>query len=377
MLFGRTRFFLKTSISKRQCAHTTPSQIFSLPLIQMQLPKDYRVSVPLLSSCFRSTSASYKYYWLLSILEAVEEGKDQIDKQELFARMIANAWYTLNYFRPSFGKQDKFQEAIEFLKNLEDIDISEKKTAIVNKLLNSSEKETQKQLKHFDNNVPYKFLSPWLGTGNKKEMYRLSQENYNFPPYALYEDCILIQPDWFNYFKRNSGVLKDFCYWNLTLFLQSRNPNVPGIVNKLKRPEKRGSLLKHKKEFWDLVIDELGFVDCIYTDKKLMKGTYDVEHFIPFQFVAHDLMWNLIPADPSFNSFKRDQLPPLPKYFDEFYRLQKEAVNIVKKAKPNNPFLQDYQMVFPDLKFSSTKYRDWMEPILTTAHNNSFQYMNQ
>ena len=341
----------------------------------MQLPKDYRVSVHLLSACFRNTSASYKFYWFLSILEAIEEGESKIAKQDLFARMIANAWYTVNYFHVSFGKQDKIQHAIEFFKDHESIDVNEKKHVIVDQLIHSTSSETQKQLKHFDQNVPYKFLSPWLGAESKREMYKLSQENYNYPPYALYNDWILIQPDWFDYFKRNSGVLKDFCYWNLTLFLQSRNPNVPDITNKLKRPEQRGNLSKHKREFWDLVIDELGFVNCIYTNEKLIKGSYDVEHFVPFQFVAHDLMWNLIPADPTFNSAKGDKLPLLDRYFDDFYDLQREAVKIVSSVRPNNHFLEEYLTVFPDLKLDKKKYYECIHPMLLIAQNNGFQYM--
>lgn len=341
----------------------------------MQLPKDYRVSVHLLSACFRNTSASYKFYWFLSILEAIECGESKIPKQDLFARMIANAWYTVNYFHISFGKQDKVQEAIEFIKDHENIDVSEKKKVIVEQLIHFSSKETQKQLRHFDQNVPYKFLSPWLGAESKSEMYKLSQENYNFPPYALYDNFILIQPDWIEYFKRNSRMLKDFCYWNLTLFLQSRNPNVPDITNKLKRPEKRGSLSKHKKDFWDIVIGELGFVNCIYTNDKLIKGSYAIEHFVPFQFVAHDLMWNLIPADPSFNSSKGDKLPQLERYFDDFYHLQKEAVHIVQKVKPNNRFLEEYLTVFPDLQLNKDKYFECIQPMLTIAQNNGFQYM--
>ena len=76
----------------------------------MNLPHDLKVSVSKLSSCFRNTSATYKYYWLLAIIESVEAGKDEIPKRELFARMIANAWFTVNYFHVSFGMQDKLQQ---------------------------------------------------------------------------------------------------------------------------------------------------------------------------------------------------------------------------------------------------------------------------
>ena len=43
----------------------------------MNLPHDLKVSVSKLSSCFRNTSATYKYYWLLAIIESIEEGKDE------------------------------------------------------------------------------------------------------------------------------------------------------------------------------------------------------------------------------------------------------------------------------------------------------------
>lgn len=341
----------------------------------MNLPQDKNVAVSKLNAVFNNTSATYKFYWFLSILESIEDGKDNISKKELFARMIANAWYTVNYFHVSFGKQDKIQDAILYIKDQENIDVNEKKKILIDRLINSSTKETQNQLNHFDRNVPYKFLSPWLGAHSEKQMYSLSQENYNFPPYALYKDSILIQPDWLDYFKRNIGMLKDFCYWNLTLFLQTRNPNVPDIPNKLKRPETRGSLSKHKKDFWDIVIKELGFVNCIYTDKKLIEGTYAIEHFIPFQFVAHDLMWNLIPADPTFNCSKGDRLPQMDLYFNDFFLLQKEAVHIVGKTNPKNRFLEEYLTVFPDLNMSIEKYKECIQPMLTIAGNNGFQYM--
>ena len=311
----------------------------------------------------------------MAIIESIEAGKDEIPKKELFARMIANAWFTVNYFHVSFGMQDKLQQAIEKLKDIEAFDVDTSKQEIINRLITSTNKETIKELNHFDHNVPFKFLSPWLGAHNERLMYQLSQENYNYPPYSLYKDCILMQPDWVDYFQRNAGVLKDFCYWNLALYLQSKNPNVPDLPNKLKRPDKRGSLLKHKKDFWDLVITELGSVECIYTGKKLITGTYAVEHFVPFQYVAHDLMWNLVPADPHFNSMKSDKLPVLDSYFDGFFEVQKEGVKIVKQLNPKNKFLEDYLSIFPTLDFSKDKYRETIEPMLTIASNNGFRYM--
>jgi hypothetical protein len=156
----------------------------------------------------------------------------------------------------------------------------------------------------------------------------------------------MINPKWLNYFQRNAGILRDFCYWNLSIYLQARNPNVPDIPNKLIRQPQRKALTEQRK-VWDMVINELGSVDCIYTNSKLTIGGYAVEHFIPFAFVSHDMMWNLIPADPGFNSSKSDRLPLLDQYFVPFYRLQHEAVEIIRHKAPKHKILQDYLTIFP------------------------------
>jgi hypothetical protein len=341
----------------------------------VQLPYDERVDTGRLSACFNSTSATYKFYWFLAILEAVEEGKDRIEKRELFARMVANAWFAVNYFHVSFGPFDRLQEKIELLKSTEGLAVDARKEDVMQVLLESRQTSTVQHLKHFDTNVPHKFLSPWLGSGARPAVYALSQHGFEFAPYALYDAFVLVQPDWFTYFRRNSGILKDFCYWNLALFLQTRNPNVPDIPNKLRRPERRGSLAQHKKQFWDIVLEDLGGVRCMYTGRDLHPGTYDVEHFVPFQFVAHDQMWNLVPADPAFNSRKGDRLPVLDRYFPDFYRMQTEAVGIIREKKPHSRFLDDYVSVFKSLEISEEAYRDCIAPLLTIAHNNGFQYL--
>jgi len=89
----------------------------------------------------------------------------------------------------------------------------------------------------------------------------------------------------------------------VAVYLQVKNPNVPDIPNKLIKLPVRKALTEQRK-FWDIVLAELGRVNCIYTNKKLVVGDYAVEHFLPYAFVSHDLMWNLIPADRSFNSSK-------------------------------------------------------------------------
>lgn len=344
----------------------------------MQLPESYGLPVNLLAACFNNTSATYKYYWLLSILQSVENGNLKISKRELFARMISNAWFTVNYFHVSFGKQDLIQDAVHAVNEIEKISIDEKREIVFQKLLATQKSETERQLWHFNKNVPHWFLSPWFPRMDKVEIYSGSKCFGNNCLYALYDDYIEINPEWDNYLTANARVLKDFCYWNLSLFLQAKNPNVPDIPNKLIKPALRSNLTRQRTQFWDLVIQKLGSVECIYTGKELTVGNYAVEHFIPYAFVSHNLIWNLIPADKLFNCSKSDKLPRLDKYFESFFNLQKAAVEIISKRPQSNKLLEDYLTIFPDLdiNFTKEKFRERIQPLITIASNNGFVFMD-
>jgi len=346
----------------------------------MTLPFSHHLPVNKLAASFNNTSATYKFYWFLSILQWVEMGNKSILKNEIFARMISNAWYTVNYFKVSFGKQDLIQQATNQLLSIENITIDEKINILVDKLIKSENEETKKILWHFDKQVPHWFLSPWFSGYNKKEIYIASNTYTNNCLYSIYEDKIEINPNWFEYLQNNAKILKDFCYWNLTLFLQQKNPNVPDIPNKLIKPAQRNSLTTQRHKFWNVVMNELGSIDCIYTGNKLTSDKYAVEHFIPFSFVSHDLIWNLIPADNSFNSTKSNKLPRLEDYFDSFYKLQYQAIEIIKYKDPKSKFLEEYLTIFPSLdskEVTKQKFKNHIQPLITIASNNGFEYMNK
>ena len=103
----------------------------------MHLPPAPGLPINRLTACFNNTSATYRFYWFLSILEAVEKGETTIPKQALLSRMVANAWYPVHNFRVSFGKQDKLQEAVKTIKETENLPIDAQKEAILATLANS------------------------------------------------------------------------------------------------------------------------------------------------------------------------------------------------------------------------------------------------
>jgi hypothetical protein len=292
--------------------------------------------------------------------------------------MISHAWYTVHYFHISFGKFDLLGEYIKELKEIEDLSITATKDSICNQLTLSNNRITNKLLFHFDRNVPHWFLSPWFPSKSKKEIYAFSNDNAYQAPYSLNDDFVSMNLTWSNYFIEYAALIRSFCYWKLALYLQAKNPNVPDIPNKLIKPAQRNSLIK-QRGFWDLVLNELGTIKCIYTGKLLEKGDYAVEHFIPYNFVSHNLIWNLIPAEASFNSKKSDKLPRLDTYFTPFYRIQKSAVKIMIEKHPQHPLLEDYLTIFSDIEdlMISEKYYEQLQPLITIAANNGFEYLTQ
>lgn len=339
-------------------------------------PSDAVLPTHHLAACFNNTSATYKFYWLLAVLDAVQLQQRESPKEQLFASMLSNAWYTVNYFNVSFGQQDLIQSTVRQLKEIEGIRIDEERSVIQSKLLASARKDTRNLLFHFDNQVPHWFLSPWYPGHTKKEIYQLSQNKDNHPLYQLYKDKIVISQDWFNYLSRHIRIIRDYIYWNLSIFLQVRNPNVPDIPNKLIKPATRNSLVRQRR-FWDYIIDRHGPLECIYTGNKLHKGHYHVEHFVPYSFVSHDQIWNLIPADNSFNMSKSNKLPPLELYFESFYQMQELAINTYILEKPEEKLLEDYFYIGTDLSKGLTKdkFFDVINPLVKIAANNGFEFL--
>jgi hypothetical protein len=352
----------------------------------MNLPQSINLPINKLASVFGNTSSTYKFYWLISLLELVEEGNLDIPKKKIFSRMISNSWYTINYFHISFGKQDNLQIAVEKILKEENLTVDEKKSNLDYILENSKNKETMNQLSHFDKNVPHWFLSSWFPKINnetdnqqKSRIYSDSQMFLNDSLYALHKDFIRINPNWVSYLKSNAKVLKDYCYWNLALFLQNRNPNVPDIANKLIKPATRNGLTKQTNEYWKPVFKELGSINCIFTNTKLYfnEKNYALDHFVPYAFVSHDLIWNLLPIEKKFNSTKSDKLPLFDKHFDKFFELQKVAFEINKHHNSKSKYMDEFLTIFPNIdEFEKDNFSRIIQPLLTIANNNGFSNMN-
>ena len=264
--------------------------------------------------------------------------------------------------------------------------LEDKSEAISNAI--SKDREVKKTVKILLNNVPFRFQKPWIDTTDDSEMQRRSQSFENDCLYSLTGSgeglTVSINPRWSNYLTTNYEVLRDFALWNLTLFLQSKNPNVPNISCKLLRPEEREPLTKQKK-FWNKVIELGGSLRCIYTDNELGRNNFDLDHFMPWSFVSHNQNWNLIPSDGSFNSSKSNRIPDLDYYLPKMAEIQHRALQLYvpisgkRDAILNECFAlgvspQDL-MAMSDEQFLNT-FRKTFSPLSQMAVNMGFRTLN-
>ncbi len=348
----------------------------------MNLPFESYVDVGRLSRIYDKTVATYKFYWFVSIINLICANQERrvFSFNEIIAGMISEAWYPIHYFRLSFGKQDSLEANIMEIQRLLNIPIDATKEKVRETILANIEKQEVRHCLHiFTLNVPYRFLSPWIPGATDAQVEAYSQKYFNNCPYAISGKEILINDSWVEYLTKYAAILKDFSFWNLSIFLQKRNPNVPDIPSKLVRPIQRAPLTK-QRHFWDKYIDSVGQIKCIYTNSDLTKGHYDLDHFIPWSFVAHDLLWNLLPANPSINSSKSDNIPPLDTYLVPLADIQHDALKCNYELDSSNKVLEDY-LVFrcsiPDLVDASREkfielFKNEFTPMAQTASNMGF-----
>ncbi len=311
----------------------------------MTLPQNTKLPISALAGIFSNTTATYKFYWFVAMMNCVvKEHKLRISFWEIIAGMVTESWYPIHYFKLSFGKSDSlFDKSLEIQKEFQ-ISIESDKSAIKKQLLDNLA-ETKKFLRIFSLNVPYRFLSPWIKYTNDAEVIAKSQNYENNCLYAIYGDEIVINNNWVEYLIKHYAILRDFTFWNLTDFLQKRNPNVPDVPSKLIKPIQRISLTKQHK-FWNDYIETVGSINCIYTGKEITPSKYDLDHFVPWSFVSHNLLWNLLPADSGINSSKSNNLPSLDTYLKPFAKLHKEALSTLYPKNPNNKIFEDYLTVY-------------------------------
>ncbi|MBS5926546.1 MAG: HNH endonuclease [Clostridium sp.] len=341
--------------------------------------------------------ASYKMYWLLAILDEVQEGNIEIEFRKLITRMIAYAWYPISKFRLYFGACDSLGKVVNYISDTYNLKPNINKGELIDFIYNSNDKELNKMIKNLTYNVPHKFLSPFYDGIAKepplKTVMILSKEHKRWI-YEIYrnsdeENCIRIREGWDDYLKYNYKIIQGWVYYKLVCFLQKRNPNVPGIAMKLEAPQNRN--LTTQTKIWTSIIERKNIID-LYTGLPFTKENYkehgnlSMDHFIPWSFVLHDQLWNLVPTFKNINSQKSDNLFNYEDYIEGLAQLQYDAFCFVVDENKKDE-IEEYRGILrvPDAVAFKGKgsyeeffkrYKDGICPIYNIADNQGFKVVN-
>jgi hypothetical protein len=363
------------------------------------LPANDQLSIESLAAAFRNVTNSYKFFWFLAILDHVQEEQSRIIAiDSLLARMVAWVWYPTSYFKLSFGKQDQLSLTVELLRQATGIEPSAGRQQVMQVALAelSTSSTVGRAIREIGRYVPTRFLRPFFAnelTGLYDRLVdptiqKLATEAFDDPTQpCLYKfisvphSAIEIHERWHTYLVQNLFILKGFCLWHLLNYLQSNNPNVPNIATKLFEPTTRD--LKQARRFWLLAFEHLVSPRCIYSGNPLTVEDFTLDHFLPWRFVGHDMLWNIVPTPKAVNSAKSDRLPDVTLYFDGFAKLQFEALQAVA-AKKANQLMEDYVLLYKvdsvealtriDLANFSAVLKDTILPQVQLARNMGFSY---
>lgn len=277
----------------------------------------------------------YKFFWFQSILQLISQQKRVITYEEIIDNMLVDAWYMVTHFhlwlgprRCSIETMNKIELAIDQLNHVCTLPADASREQILH-AIHENDACIRKEKVILTKNVPYRFLSPFIhgsvvpAWNNPAKMMELLN-NINqtvILPYTFIaadsplRNAIVIHDEWAAYLTSQYTIIHDWIIFNEVQFLQQRNPGVPGISQKLNPAGMRK--LNHVKNLWKEVLLSTTVQD-IYTDQWLNDERYDIDHFVPWSFVASDELWNLIPADKSLNCSKSNKLPAWNEYSEKF-----------------------------------------------------------
>lgn len=294
------------------------------------LPSSSKIDVTKLSMVFKNVTLTYKYYFFLAILHEVKKNvmcdSLSLEKAKLGAAMLGLAWHARTVYALNFGIGDKFQALIDELRLCLNLGDRESTDKIIDEIYaHKDDVKVSQIISMLLNYVPVKFLSCYVGSapdtkeGNLK-IALASQDRDNHSIYQLYLnekgkfDHLVIDNDHLNYLRLHISILTDFTYFHLGSFFERRNLSVPNILDKIIWQKARDSLAP-QRELFKIYLIHHSPQYCPYNQQQLLNPQdFALDHFIPWSFVSHNQIWNLIPVDQITNSIKSNAVPDLSHY---------------------------------------------------------------
>jgi len=126
-------------------------------------------------------------------------------------------------------------------------------------------------------------------------------------------------------------------------------------------------------------------VQCIYSNLNLSLGdNISLDRYLPWSFLVHDRLWNLIPTVQSVNSAKSNNIPSTDRYFNKFIEVQHLGLVVSYEntsEKQWNKYIESYltdlkisdKNKLLDLEIISSAYKTTVLPLISLATNQGFR----
>ena len=299
-------------------------------------PKSDGLKIEYLGHLFDNTSECYKMFWFQVIVEKILAGQTSASYEEIIDEMITDAWYMVAEYHLNLGPRDNLEFAVNRLVKISGFKASEDKAVLLEYIQNCQDPEVMRYKKILIDNVPYRLQSPFLGwktddwkVNKKKQIDRINAYYrliYKFDQLDGLKTRIHFDEEWSEYIIKNQIIIKGWLKYNLVEYLQKRNPNVPGVIDKLYPPKERK--LEDIKKYWKLIMSIQPVVE-IYGNGELTEKDISIDHFVPWSYVANDEIWNLHPTTKSINSSKSNNLPRWDVYFKKLSKLEYQSYQLM------------------------------------------------
>ena len=404
---------------------------------ELTLPQHAEIDVQAFSRALNNTTTAYKFLWLLAILKIIESknahAKSQnslvITFRDISREMIDLAVIPIYKFKLKFGDNDQIKgndQTQEYLNSIFQYNSPKNSNNVVTSD-SFSEAEFKKARTEMEKYVPYRLLAPFFESNlnglkdhpKNKKIIKLAEETFHSkskspPPYRFINDddnwAIEIHPLWRNYWLDNMAIIRGWTMWNWVIFLQYWNPSIPGIINKIqslsellvgdqrkfwwkvtkqenehttficKGLKTSFTQMNAQRKFWREIIERKnGHTTCIYSGKEISFAECDIDHYIPWSFIGHNHLWNLVPVAKKVNRSKSDCLPSND-YLRALVDAQHEALTIHQEKFPKQ--YKRLVEAYSDLKLSKSElmdkeklfaaYERLMNPTIAIAQNNQF-----
>ena len=361
------------------------------------------LNIKALQNLFRNKNTSYKFLYFYSLIKIIKKDnlKKTISYKEILNEMLITAWLPCFQFNLNLRKQDKTKELLKkFTRNSnEEIKINKPTNKIITKITNeiqlilSNKTNTEFLKKKFLRYVVIRLVRPFYKRlknrpesgklGISKTAYKILKIDYKKeqPPYLVTnKNEIILNRKWSRYIQDHFHFLELWVLDEWFRYMQLENRNSPSLYNKLKFPEFQRNSLDKQRKFWKKIINKHE-IKCIFTDEILTIDNFDIDHFICWNFLAHDQEWNLIPVLSEINRSKNNKIPNR-KFIQPFVNFKIESFKYAKSIlspKKYREYLAEHsnfinfshnQCFTPSFK---SKYNDEINSLANKAKNQGFE----